>query len=121
MLDNQANAGAQLDARGHRRNRTERDKRIERVGVLAREFAATGPRRLALRRDVGVFGQEHRLEAMVFRSPAEIGHRDRVFGRKYRYAKVHTYPSNSWLASFAPSANARNLAHMMDGGTRRSP
>ncbi|XXU65119.1 hypothetical protein WME78_41320 [Sorangium sp. So ce1097] len=62
-LGDEADAGAEADARGHGGRRRERDEGIERAPGFVGELATGGVRRASAHRDVGVLGEVERVEA----------------------------------------------------------
>ena len=88
-LDDQRDAGADAQALGGGRDRAERDERVERVRVLARQLVAARPRALAAGGDVRVLGDEDRVEAGVLGGAAERDGRDRLVGDEHRQAELH--------------------------------
>ena len=96
-LDDQRDAGADAQALGRGGDRAERDERVERVRVLARQLVAARPRALAAGRDVRVLGDEDRVEAGVLGGAAERDGRDRLVGDEHRQAELH------WATSGARS------------------
>lgn len=62
-LGDEADVGAEADARGHGGRRRERDEGIERAPVFVGELATGGVRRASAHREVGVLGEVERVEA----------------------------------------------------------
>jgi hypothetical protein len=88
-LDDEADAGSDPQPLCRGRGRGGRDERVERVPVLGRQLAAGGIRRRAARRDVGVLGEEQRLETALLRHPGELVRRLYVLGGKDRESEFH--------------------------------
>jgi hypothetical protein len=88
-LDDEADAGAEPQLRGHRRRHGERDERIVTVPVLLGQRTAAGPRALAAGGDVRVLGNPQRFEAAGLDGAGELVGTDRVVGRKHHHAVLH--------------------------------
>ena len=88
-LDQQADRGADPDPLRRVGHRGESHERVVDPPVLARQLPARRVGRLAARRDVGVLGDEDRLEAALLRHPGERGRLDRLVGREVGDAEVH--------------------------------
>src|SRR5256885_12146893 len=89
VLDAQADARADLERAGRRGRGGERDEGVERVRVLARELGPAGKGRAPARRNVGVLGDEQRLEAALLGGARQLVDADRVIRREDADAVVH--------------------------------
>ena len=83
---------AELDPLGHGGHRGERHERVEHVAVLARQLAAAGVGRVAADRDVGVLGEEERVEPALLGQAPEPNRVDRVLGDERAEPDVHQPP-----------------------------
>ena len=88
-LDDECDAGAQLQRRGGGCHGTERHERIESVVVHLWEVRSAWPRRLPGCRNVAVLGQPDRLEATVLQGDAQFDGTDGVLGGKEAGSEVH--------------------------------
>jgi hypothetical protein len=88
-LDDQADAGAHLQALGRGGGRHQRHEGIEGVGVLLGERFAARERGATARRDVGVLGHEQRLEAALLGGAGELVGADRVVGGEHADTQMH--------------------------------
>ena len=88
-LDDQADAGTDPQPLGRLRDGGKRHERVERVPVLLRQAAAAWVRRVAADRDVGVLGEQQRLEAGVLRGAAKLRGRDREVRREGHETESH--------------------------------
>ena len=70
-LDHQADPGAELDPLGRRAGRHQGDERVVDVRVLARQLVAGRVGGLARGRDMGVVGEEQRLERALLDHPRQ--------------------------------------------------
>src|SRR5438445_4863286 len=91
-LDDEADAGAELQAPGRRGRRHERDEGVVGRPVVSREGAPARPGAAPARGDVRVLREPHRLEAALLERPGELVGGNRVLGRKHDDAVVHESP-----------------------------
>jgi hypothetical protein len=89
VFDQQADRGADPDPLGCGGHRGEGDEGVVDAPVLARQLSAGGVGRLPARRDVGVLGDEDRLEAPLLGESRERRRLDRLVRREVRDAEVH--------------------------------
>src|SRR5439155_857974 len=67
----------------------EGEKRVHRVPVVLGQLGAAGPRRKAAGRDVRMLGDPQRFEPELLDGRGELGHGDRIVGRKDGDAELH--------------------------------
>ena len=113
-LDQQADAGADLDARRHRRRHGERDEQVVGVRVLLRQNGTAGPGAAPRGRDVRVLGKPERFEPARLRLARELVGADGVVGGEHLHAEEHaaraTLPAGTRQGDRARQAAARPRA-----------
>ena len=88
-LVHQADARGELQLARDGRGGGQRHERVVGVAVLHRELAAGRVRRLAARGDVGVLGNEERLEAVLLDQTRQLIRLGRVVGGECEDADLH--------------------------------
>ena len=88
-LDEKADTGGDADGLAREGRCGQGEEGVHGVPVVLRQLGAARPGRLPAGRDVGVLGDPQRLEAQLLDGGRELGHRDRVLGREYRYPELH--------------------------------
>ena len=91
--------------RRHRRGR-EGDERVEAAAVLVRQLAAAGVGRAPARRDVGVLGEPHGVEAALLDRLGEVDDADRDVGGEHGDPVAHASESSR---SSEPTIAAHDL------------
>ena len=89
VFDDQRDGGADVERGGGRGGAHQRDEGVVGVRVLAGQLAARGVRRDAGRGDVGVLGEEQRLEAALLGRVRQLGRGDGVLGGEEGEAVPH--------------------------------
>ena len=113
-LRQERDPGAEHQPRRHRGDRGQRDERVQRPVVAPRQLAAFGPRRLPADRDVGVLGDEERVEpALLQGAPEHVGP-DAVVGDE----RGDSEPHRSVIPNGALDGSVRGCDRGADGLTR---
>ena len=91
MLGDEADAGAELEARGCAGGRAERDERVVDAAVLLGQRAVGRERErgVAVDRHVDMLGDEEALEAAVLDGAGELDHVHGLVGREDEDAMLH--------------------------------
>ena len=97
-LDDERDAGAELQRPGRRGRCREADEGVHHLVVVGRHVAARREGALPRGRDVGVLAHPHRFEAALLERRAELGGVHRVVGGKGRDTYVHrvSFPHSGW-------------------------
>jgi hypothetical protein len=132
-LDDEADAGGELDLLRHRRLCAERDKGIVAIVVVFRQVGTARPRRLAAGRNVAVLRQPKRFEAARLRLHRQVRGLYRIVRRKDRQPDMHV---RSWQPARhhsrfrvdagdrfekMPSDSWRVITAVIDGNTAIDP
>jgi hypothetical protein len=88
-LDDEADAGADLQCLGRGRRGGQDHERVHRVVIHFRHIAAAGEWRLAAQRDVRMLGRPQRLEPARLARVRQLDDRHRIIGVKHESAEIH--------------------------------
>src|SRR5207302_7695270 len=88
-LDDEADPGRHAQLLRDCRRTRERYERVVRVPVLERQITARRVGSLAARGDVGVLGEEERLEAALLGGARKLRRGRGVIGRENRQSEIH--------------------------------